>query len=116
MAKAWSGTVSFKENSNKKCLVLAQTGVGNICAGEYLVQGEQHKGLSGAAVLNGCGYIGIAHAVLSDSDARANFAGVISASMIKTFLDKVIDNLMNASDCNVTTLEIPTLPINACNG
>jgi len=59
MAKAWSGTVSFKENSNKKCLVLAQTGVGNICAGEYLVQGELDKGLSGAAVLNGCGYIGI---------------------------------------------------------
>ena len=67
MAKAWSGTISDKEDSNTTCLAFAQhwTGVGNICAGEYLVQGEQHKGLSGAAVLNGCGYIGIAHAVFA---------------------------------------------------
>jgi len=53
-----------------------------VCDGEIVAQGHQHEGMSGAPVLNGCGYVGMAHAVNSKVNAiTAIFAYIIPASL-----------------------------------
>ena len=65
------------------------TGATRICDGEFLAQGHQHEGMSGAAVLNGCGYLGMAHAAQMPSASKlANFAALIPASEIIKFIDQ----------------------------
>ena len=52
--------------------------------GEMLFSGHsQHGGLSGSGVLNGYGYVGMAHAIASDFDERASWGVVIPAKLIQ---------------------------------
>ena len=111
-ASVWTGFVSRVATSPSfvNCSVTpAQhwSGVTRICAGELIAQGHQHEGLSGAPVLNGCGYVGTAHAaVVPDRSTLENSAGIIPASFIFDFIDEHIDKLPTLEDCKLLA-EVP---------
>jgi len=73
----------------------------NILEGEFIIQSAQHVGISGAAVSNGCGYLGMLHAVWSEGFAV--FAAIVPAAAIMSFLDDIIrenpHKLKTASQC-----------------
>ena len=78
------------------------SGETRICAGEFIAQGHQHEGMSGSAVLNGCGYVGTAHATNTPvGTQRANFAVIIPAMVIFEFIDLHADKLSTLEDCKL---------------
>ena len=66
-------------------------GIGAWNNDEFVVQGAQHEGMSGGPVANGCGYLGMSHAVLK-SDKLAKFAALIGGVAIQPFLDEHLKN------------------------
>ena len=106
-ASVWTGIISreAKVSSFVNCSEIpAQhwSGKTRICAGELIAQGHQHGGMSGAPVLNGCGYVGTAHAaVVPDNSKFANFAAIIPASVIFEFIRLHSDDLPTLADCHL---------------
>ena len=106
-ASVWTGIVSrvanfvnFVNCSNTQ----AQhwSGVTRICAGELIAQGHQHEGMSGAPVLNGCGYVGTAHAALMPDESKlANFAAITPAAVIFDFIYLHSDKLPTLATCGL---------------
>ncbi len=91
---------NFGENNS------AWTGRAVRVHGEYLFQGSQLSGMSGASALNGCGFQGIAH-VKDTTDPGV--AQVIPASMIFTCLDRNLHLLQKASNCAGSPVVLPKL-------
>ena len=90
-------------------------GTTGICKGEYVTQGAQHAGGSGSAVVNGCGYVGMAHAVGTSSD-KIHFAALVPTEAIRTLMAKNIHTFSIAEDCNITPLIIPRATYVSCDG
>jgi len=91
-----------------KVLASHWTGKTRICSGELIAQGHQHEGMSGAAVLNSCGYVGMAHAAdISGTTKIANFAAIVPASVILDFFDKHAHSLPTLQQCNMRVEEPP---------
>jgi len=90
--KPWEGDIIIKSN-------------------EYAFHGEQHVGMSGGAVLNGCGYVGMAHAVGSEKIKDVGkFTFVIPATEIQQCITKNSKLLKNISQCpGRTVIESPML-------
>jgi hypothetical protein len=120
-ASVWTGIVSREATSPSfvNCSVTpAQqwSGVTRICAGELIAQGHQHEGLSGAPVLNGCGYVGTAHAaVVPDRSTLENSAGIIPASFIFDFIDEHIDKLPTLDGCKLQAEAPPVASFVDCS-
>ena len=58
--------------------------------------------MSGAPVLNGCGYVGTAHASIGpDSSKLANFAAIIPAAVIFDFIDLHLGKLPTLEQCGL---------------
>jgi hypothetical protein len=119
-ASVWTGPISkLVENKDDPFNGhWAGTSVTNITSGEYLVQSAQHLGMSGAATSNGCGYLGMAHAVDVADLGLGYFSAIISAKDIQTFiLDMIVMNphkLKRYKDCfqtNHQPLDIVSFPI-----
>ena len=106
-ASVWTGIVSRVANFENfvNCSITpAQhwSGVTRICAGELIAQGHQHEGMSGAPVLNGCGYVGTAHAaVMPDESKLANFAAITPAAVIFDFIYLHSDKLPTLATCGL---------------
>lgn len=83
-------------------------GVTRICDGEFIAQGHQHEGMSGSAVLNGCGYVGVAHAARIPAGTRlANFAAIIPAKAVIDFIDLHASKLPTLADCGMQAVLPP---------
>ena len=106
-ASVWTGIVSRVAKSPKyvNCSVTSAnhwSGVTHVCAGEIIAQGHQHEGMSGAPVLNGCGYVGTAHAAIGpDASKLANFAAIIPAAVIFDFIDLHLGTLPTLEQCGL---------------
>jgi hypothetical protein len=86
-----------------------------VCNGEIIAQGHQHAGMSGAPVLNGCGYVGMAHAVNSKLNAiTAIFAYVIPASVIIDFIKEHHSRLPTLKNCNQSAVAPPLAAFANC--
>jgi len=107
----WQGLVSANVVNN--CSVAANHWKDDvqICRGEIIAQGHQHAGMSGGAVLNGCGYLGMTHAV---SRSNANFAYIISAAEIIKFIEKHLNELPELADCKQRSIVPPVAPLADC--
>ncbi len=116
VAEVYRGSVASVRNHDRDCVSASNDWTGKciVCKGEFHVEGEQHAGLSGAAIVNVCGYIGLAHSVVTDNQITS-FAGVVAASMIHDFLDSHINDLANVQDCNISVVQIPVLPFRVCS-
>ena len=112
-ASVWKGIMSrvAKVPYAANCsLVPAQhwSGDTRICDGEYIAQGHQHEGMSGSAVLNGCGYVGMAHAVdRPDETKLASFAAIVRSEDIVSFMDSHADKLPTLGDCGMQAVLPP---------
>ena len=110
VASVWEGILSRVATprvEHENCTaVLARHWAGNnrICSGELVAQGHQHEGMSGAAVLNSCGYVGVAHAITNN---KANFAFIVPASAIVAFFDKHAHSLPTLQQCGMRVEEPP---------
>jgi hypothetical protein len=67
--------------------------------------------MSGGAVLNGCGYVGMTHAKTS---GEVNFALIISAADIMHFIDLHLNELPKLAHCNQSILVPPVAPLANC--
>jgi hypothetical protein len=78
IANVWKGVLSGHRDNGIADCGLSTPWYPNcsICNGEYLIQIHQHEGLSVSPVLNGCGFVGMAHAYPTTSSG-ALFAAVI---------------------------------------
>ena len=119
-AEVWTGPMSKIIPTKDDVLMNHWTGTGNIItSGEYLVQSAQHHGMSGAATSNGCGYLGMAHAVNIADMGLGVFASIIPAKDIQAFiLNITVKNsraLKRYDEClrsdNQLPLDIITFPI-----
>ena len=110
-AKIWGGKISdFIEKGECDTLAKHFNGSTRICAGEWIIQAHQHPGMSGSAVANGCGYLGIAHAVVTfedSNDVTANFASVIGIKTIQQFISDSKDKLVKHQDTSIVINELP---------
>ena len=117
-ADVWQGIVARFE-SGKSCSahpVKHWTGKTRVCNGEIMAQGHQHDGMSGAAVLNGCGYIGMAHCARTPSSSQlANFAGIIPAAAIQAFIAKHLSKLPTLETCKKGRISSPLAPHVNCS-
>jgi len=120
-AKVWGGKIS--DFSEEKCDEPAKhfNGTTRICAGEWIVQGHQHEGMSGSAVANGCGYLGIAdtiaHALKNSkflNSVDANFAGVIGVKIIRQFISANKHVLAKHDNTSIIVNELPFAPFAEC--
>jgi hypothetical protein len=69
LAKAWKGIVCDKQVQNTVTLQWSGeqwSGGSGVRPGDFIVQGNQHVGMSGGPVSNGCGYVGMATIRLQD--------------------------------------------------
>jgi hypothetical protein len=112
----WRGFISKKITSANptECNgTVPWTNATTMCDGEYLVQAHQHRGLSGSAVANSCGYTGMAHTTVTDN-MTTGFAGVIGAAAIIELISELLPLLPDADFCGVTPISLPTSPFVKC--
>jgi len=113
-ASVWKGTMSrvARTPGASNCSQTNAshwTGETRLCDGDLIAQGHQHEGMSGAAVLNGCGYVGTAHAALIRPENKlANFALIIPAKAILDFIDLRSKDLPTLQKCN---MQVTTPPV-----
>jgi hypothetical protein len=119
-ANVWTGPISKLKPKQEDSLLKHWSGTLNttITSGEYLVQSAQHPGMSGAAASNGCGYLGMAHAVEVAEFGSGSFAGIISAQNIQDFIRNLTtinkEALKRYDECfksNGQPLDIVSFPI-----
>ena len=60
--------------------------------------------MSGSAVANGCGYLGIAHAVLLSEFSNGSYAGVIGVKIIRQFISDNKHLLVKHDNTSICTL------------
>jgi hypothetical protein len=115
-ASVWQGMVSDRVKSI--CVSPAihwGNGTVRFCSGEIVAQGHQHAGMSGAPVLNGCGYVGVAHAVNDKTNApHANFAVIVPAYDVTRLIKKNLGRLPTLADCGQTALAPPLAALANC--
>ena len=85
-----------------------------------MIEGK-HFGLSGSAVANGCGYLGIAdtiaHALKNSkflNSVDANFAGVIGVKIIRQFISANKHVLAKHDNTSIIVNELPFAPFAEC--
>ena len=82
-----------------------------------MIEGK-HFGLSGSAVANGCGYLGIAdtiaHASKFLNSVDANFAGVIGVKIIRQFISANKHVLVKHDNTSIIVNELPFAPFAEC--
>jgi hypothetical protein len=77
---------------------------------EYKMSGEQLKGMSGGAVLNGAGHVGLVHANWRPDESTHEFPLVIPTKLILQCIDsQMSSNLLPLSNCNETTVLAPPI-------
>ena len=114
-AKAWSGTISDVEHPGELEQVVHWQGGTNAKVSfiEYIAQSAQHFGMSGAAVVNGCGYLGMTHIVLQSGSA--NFAAIVPGFVIADLMLEHAYRLSNVSQCtSLKIVDIPVMPFIEC--
>ena len=67
-------------------------------SGDFIMQSSQHSGMSGAAVSNGCGYTGMARAVIL-SELSIPFAVVSPVSTIQECISKNKEQIASNAAC-----------------
>jgi len=82
-----------------------------VCRDEIVAQGHQHAGMSGAPVLNGCGYVGMAHAMTT---SYANYAYIIRASDIIALIEKHHSQLPTLAECGQSAVAPPLAAFANC--
>jgi hypothetical protein len=111
-ALVWQGVVSARA---KEICVGPATHWGNgsvrACKDEIIAQGHQHAGMSGGPVLNGCGYVGMAHAM---TNTYSNFAYIIPAYDVTRLIKKNVGRLPTLADCGQTALAPPLAALANC--
>jgi hypothetical protein len=117
-AFVWQGLVAAFLSTNVDCSSNAthwNSTSTRVCSGEIVAQGHQHHGMSGAAVLNGCGYVGMAHAVNKKTNAsEANFAYIIPASAIVRLIEQNLDKLPTLEKCGKRSFVPPIATLANC--
>ncbi len=71
--------------------------------------------MDGGPVANGCGYLGMVHAVTTPKTGNANIAMVTSAQIIVEFLSLHYQDLFYANYCGTKVVELPVMPFMNCN-
>ena len=115
-ALVWQGVVSARvKNECVSPAIHWGNGTVRFCRGEIVAQGHQHAGMSGAPVLNGCGYVGVAHAVNDKTNApHANFAVIVPAYDVTRLIKKNLGRLPTLADCGQTALAPPLAALANC--
>jgi hypothetical protein len=114
IANVWKGVLSGNRFNPAADCGLSTPWYPNtsICNGEYLIQSHQHDGLSGSPVANGCGFVGMAHAIMQSG---AIFAAVINGTIIRKLINKFFSKLPNIEDCeDVSVVNLPHYPFSDC--
>ena len=112
----WKGYVSHFSANVCNTPATHFNGTTRVCDGEMLMQGEQHAGMSGSAVINGCGYLGIAHAMVFTRERSSNFAAVINFTVIRNFITDNKHNLLKwNSSMGIEIVALPHAPGVNCN-
>ena len=111
VAQVWQGLVADYSTKNCSSVAAHWTGKSRVCNGEIIAQGHQHAGMSGAPVLNGCGYVGMAHVVFNDP---ASYASVISAPATIDFIEQNLSKLPTLADCGQRILAPPLAAFANC--
>ncbi len=108
--RVWIGNIAGKYGLNSTASPF--DGSCTILPHEYVTNSVQEGAMSGAAALNGCGYLGLVHAQkLSYSQAV-----VLPYTEIFQFLDDHFDKLLTPEQCAFTkVLEIPIAFGKLCN-
>ena len=114
-AKVWGGKISDLIEKDE-CVTPAShfSGTTRVCLYEYIVQGGQQKGMSGSAVANGCGYLGIAHAVLLSELSNGSYAGVIGVKIIRQFISDNKHLLVKHDNTSIIVNQLPFAPFADC--
>ncbi len=83
------------------------TGVTNVTihADEFLFDGQEHSGMSGASTLNSCGYAGMAHASIQ-SQGRTYYH-VIKAQYVLECIRNNKERLKRIEDCALPIIQPP---------
>ena len=108
--RAWMGHIAGYYGLNIKAHPF--TGNSTFLSTECVTNAEQEGAMSGAAALNGCGYLGLVHGTkLYNSQAI-----VLPYTEIFQFLEANLDQLMTPEECpGVKVLEIPLAYGKWCN-
>jgi len=111
-ARVWQGLVAdYSTKDNCSSAAAHWTGNARECDGEIVAQGHQHAGMSGAPVLNGCGYVGMAHLMFT---GPANYASVISAPVTVDFIEQNLSKLPTLAYCGQRALAPPLAAFANC--
>jgi hypothetical protein len=115
-ANVWKGVLSGLYHNQNNCeLATPWHGNGSVCNGEFLFQSHQHNGLSGSPVSNGCGFVGMAHAIQLSSSG-AVFAAVIGWAVIIKLIEKFYSMLSFIDDCeDIHIVNLPHFPFSDCD-
>ena len=100
-SKVWTGYLSGVLGSSFY-QELVQKGL-PVVSGEMFFTGLQQPGMSGAAILNGCSYVGVAHiAAMGNSLALA-----IPSQLVKVCMEANARLLKRSSQCPLVTRRLP---------
>ena len=117
IAESWKGSISSEGYTSSEHELYKShhwSGSANIGSGEVIIQAFQQEGMSGAAVSNGCGYLGMSHAVRVGS--FASFASIIPAEILGIFAIDHWSKLINLEDClGLEISNLPTMPLMDCD-
>ena len=81
---------------------------------DIVVQGNQHGGMSGGIICNGCTYLGMSYGV--STDIGASFARVVPAKNIARFILANWKRLPNLEDCEgLEVTNLPMMPLMNCD-
>ena len=93
-AKAWTGSIAQEQMHGGEPVNIThwRNDTNKLGFGEIMAQSFQHKGMSGGAVSNGCGYLGMAH-LIEMSDGFANYVYITPAAINIKFAYDNFDKL-----------------------
>jgi hypothetical protein len=115
VANVWKGTVAVIEDEVKVKPFGKWKGVTSSKASrdEYLITTYPQDCQNGAATANGCGYIGMAHAVVA-SILPVHYVLVIKAEAITKFITLHFDKLKSVEECGTRVVNMPVMPFIDC--
>ena len=121
-AKAWTGSIAdvgFAHKDLHSRPHIHWNGYPNanhINSDEVYVQSFQHSGQSGGPVSNGCGYVGMSHAVVVSNDKFAHFCSLIPPKRMIEFVKEHQSKLKRLEDCHdLEVLNLPMMPFMDCD-
>ena len=116
-SRFWRGHVSTRKSNGYNGPIVHWNNNPSVRTGEILVDGRQQFGQSGGPCVSGCGYVGVAHAVVAPPTMPnlGYFAAVVPQLVVLEFIAASAHRLSTVQQCGSNVINLSKFPDPDCS-